>query len=335
MSINKDKNVREMTVHNMLALCHLGDKFKELNENLANNKFNKAIRDDYYDLLKLSKGERIIGGKKIKDFYNNNKEAIDIINKYSNIYYFIVFNYSDKGILDEDSDLKYFYNYIEEHKDKKENIVALLNKIKGLGINRFIFDESTDFSDKIFRAFVYFAENDRIIYLDNMVGVANFDDAIIEYKTTGSNYKIEVKRFFDEISEYEKRITINSLLFDPSLLPEKLSKDLIFENLIKLKEDQIDNCIKIQNSVNLSICVDDLCDDFTTTVDVVNRFNSVKYKNGINEVLKRLKKDLIELKDLSESYDEKITKNNSLITKEKLKKEKTKKVELRYWSDLD
>lgn len=319
---------------NIIALCHIIDQFKDLEEKLipilltklgggfiSELKFVSKLNfvSNLYD---ISKGKPVFGARRAKKFYDENKLVIDTINKYSDIDKFILENITITGEPDKNAGIHFFYDYILSHRDEIDKILAVLEKLKELGFEKFKFDESLDFSKEIYKVGPHFRGNFRIKYLDNIEVLPSYSNDVI-YRTSSSNYKMELGVSGDEISFSVNEIILNSLLFDPERLPEKLDRKNTYNIILEKRNLQKEARNIIRDSVNLSIGISDLEHELGSTYRVVNRLNNAESKEELIEVLTSIKEEVGKLKTLSEQFDSSILKNNSSITSEFLEGQKT------------
>ncbi len=333
--MEKENTTISIHVNNLIALCHILNDYDEFTQNLTRLIKVKDNRDIVYNLYKISKGQVVVGSKKVKRFYQDNKSVIDIINKFSSISEFITHNYDWHGNLREEPGVDFFYKYITNHQKDLERILPLLEKIKKLGFDRLEFNEELDFTNNKYKIHTRFNDNFRISYLDNMEAVPNYRSDVVEYRTTGSNYEIVADVSFGVLSKCWKKIIVNSLLFDYKILPEDITKEFIFDKIVSLKKEQQEDCDSIRNSVDLSIGVDDLCSQFDTTSRIIESLKNVESKEQLHEILLGIKSYLDQLQSLSSKYDDSVAQNDSPITKEKLQEEKRLCLERRHWNSID
>lgn len=333
--MEKERKLISSDIDNLIALCHILNAYTEFTQNLPKLIKTKYNRDIVYNLYKISKGKLVVGSKKVKKFYQENKSVIDTINKFSNICIFINYNYDWQGNLSEESGLNFFYKYISTHQESLERILSVLEKIKKLGFDKLEFDEELDFTNNEYKIYTRFNDNFRISYLDNMEAVPNYRSDVVEYKTTGSNYEIVADVSFSDLSKYGKKIIVNSLLFDYKSLPEDITKEFTFDRIVSLKKEQQEDCDSIRNSVDLSIGVDDLYSQFDTTSRIIERLKNVESKEQLREILLGIKSYLDQLQSISSKYDDSVAQNDSPITREKLQEEKRLYLERRYWNSID
>lgn len=335
--MEKEKTTISVHVNNLIALCHILNDYDEFTQNLTGliKVKHKDNTDIVYNLYKISKGQFVVGSKKVKKFYQNNKSVIDTINKFSSISEFITHNYDWHGNLREEPGVDFFYKYITSHQKDLERILSLLEQINKLGFDRLKFNEELDFTNNEYKIYTRFNDNFRISYLDNMEAVPNYQSDVVEYRTTGSNYEIVADVSSGNLSKYGKKIIVNSLLFDYKRLPEDITKEFTFDRIVNLKKEQQEDCDSIRNSVDLSIGIDDLYSQFDTTSRIIESLKNVESKEQLHEILLGIKSYLEQLQSLSSKYDDSVAQNDSPITREKLQEEKRLYLERRYLNSID
>lgn len=331
-----DERVSQIDICYLLSLCYTLDSFSEFNNNLIEFMSNGKNAKNRFYLLDIANKRHIIGLRKVKKFYQQNKNVIDVINVNSySINNFIGSNYDYdyKGNCKMKPYFETFYNYLIEHKDQKKQIVSLLKKLRDLGFTDICLNENEDFTNTTYSVS---CNSYNCSYMENMEALPNYSSDCVYYKTKGSNYKIDMGGLFVRLNyHYDIYITVNNLLFDPSLLPNSITKETTYDKILSLRDNQKDSCRAIQNSVDLSLSVDDLYDIFNSTTKVVDGFESVKDKKQLKKKLSKIKEYLDDIKEISEQYDNSICKNTSKITKEQLKLEKTRCINRRQWSSID
>lgn len=318
----KKNNTIEANVRNIIALCHILDNYSEFTKNLTRFISTKDNREDVYNLDRITHGGLVVGSRKVKKFYQENKDVLDTINKYSDISNYINNNYDCHGNFLEDSSLNFFYQYLLNHKGELEQILSVLEKLKQLGFDKFKFNKDIDFTQYEYEMFVFFNRNLHITYLDNMQVIPNYQNDIVRYRSTDSNYTIRTELILGSFSKYGKTITLNSLVFDVKRLPNNIDKENIFDGLIRLKEEQSKNCTIVRNSVDLSISIGDLQLQFYKTSKTIEGLSDIANKNELKEVLLRIKEDLDILQNMSTEYDNSVVQQDSSISHEILKQQK-------------
>lgn len=312
----------EASVNDLIVLCHIVDEFDSFNKNLNKLMSIKNNSGKIYKLYQLSKNQKIFGERSIKKFYVENKNVIDIISKYSILSNFFNVNYDFQGNLRKDSHLDIFHKYILNHKDELDKILSLLGKIKDLGFDKLELAENTDFTDDEYKMNTAFMFNSEFVYLSNIKVIPNYDNNIVKYVTTGSNYKMILNKVLDSCYNCGHIIVVNNLLFDKEELPDTISRLNIFDTIKSLKDSQNSNCYIIKQSVDLSIGIDDLCAKYNILDKIVSKIDNFESKDELKMVLLQIKVHLDELKAISNEYEHKAIKQNSSITKEKIEEEK-------------
>ena len=316
--------LKYVEINNLIALYHILDDYEEFEKKLEMAISPKYNRDFTLKLFDISKGKFRVFSRKIKKFYNENKSVIDTINKYSNIINFINSIYGYYG------STHFFYEYFLSHKEDLDKIIELLERMKQLGFDDFTFNEDLDFTKESYDIYPTFRRNFRIIYVDNIVVSPSYTSEI-DYKTASSNYKIDLDVIGNEISDYGRKITLNSLLFDLNRLPVKLDRKNTFDRIIDLKKQQEEKNTSIRNSVDLSISVSDLDEQLNSTSSIISKLDDVQNKSQLLEALLNIKGEVERLKTLSKQYDSSISEKEPSLTKEVLDREKKlqlKRIEL-------
>lgn len=329
------KNTRKINISNMIALCHIVDEYDEFEQRLIPEISLKYNRDYIYQLWSVSNGELKIGAKKAKKFYQENKSVIDTINKYSNIPTFINENYNWVGKPNEN--IHFFYNYLQKHKEEIPKILEVLNKTKELRFKELEFDEEVDFTKEIYEANPSFDRNFSLIHVANPQTIPNYLNNII-YKTNNSNYKMELKLVGianKSIAEYGSTIIVNSLLFDPKTLPEKIDKEHMFDDLFNQKEQQNNLNTLVRNTVNLSIAISDLEKQYIYTNNIIEQIDDITNKEELLKILLIIKEELEKLKLLNTDHENIISTQEPQVTPELLKREKRLYLDRRDFSNID
>ena len=311
-----------VSINNIITLCHLINEYDEFEKRLLayiSPKYNRDFVAQLYDIT--VEGKFKLGAKKAKKFYSENKEIIDTINKYSNVMMFISQNYGWHG--EPDESFQVIYKYISNHKEEIDKMLDVLNKIKELGFDRIYFNDELDFTKEIYDVSSEFWRIYHFTYVANAQAIPNYD-SYINYKTLDSNYEIELERSIgEEFATYGKKITVNSLLFDPNTLPLKLDRANTYDKVVKSKSDQKEKTAMIRNSVNLSVSISDLERQFSVADVIIKRLDGVKNKEEFVAVLSSIRGDLEKLKTLTDEHNASISEQEPLLTPDVLENEKT------------
>ena len=332
----KEKN-KQMDLRTAIVLCNIVDDFEKFNTELKKIMSGGNSRTNIYRLYRLSIAEKIkdvMANKELIKFYLQNEEIINKIKKHCTLDDFISNNYTQEGNISELSCIGEVYDYLNKHKEDQEKILELFYKLKDLGFNNIIFDEKLDFTTDKYSINSIFNYNEEIVYLDNIEIIPNYDFGVVEYRSEDSNYKMKLKTLYFDFLIGDRTIYLNSLLFDLDKLPKKIDMETIFDSIISLKEEKKDQYNKITNSVNFSVKIDDLSNEFYKLNNVVDKLDTITTTKEIKEVLKSIKELLEDLKNKSKEYDSSITEERN-ITLESLKFQKNKFLEKRRMSKED
>jgi len=329
----EQKNYKAET-NNIIALCHIIDEFEEFEKRLIPVISQKYNRDFVFQLWDISKGKFKLGARKAKKFYSENKEIIDTINKYSNITRFINDNYGWYG--EPEGNLQFFYQYISSHKEEMEQILAVLEKLKELRFRKFEFNENLNFTKEIYGAYPSFDRNWNFIYVANPQVIPNYESHI-NFKTTDSNYKMKLELdgiTGKEISYYGRYIVLNSLVFDPNTFPIKVDRENTHGQLVNQKNEQKNMLSTLRNSVDLSISISDLEQQFNHSNEIINKLDGVKNKEELVATLLSIKEYLEKLKTLGAEYDSNVSQEEPSLTPEVLEREKSLYLERRVYDSM-
>lgn len=322
----KDVEFKNIKIDDLIALCYILDDYKDFIKNFTYLvSLNKSSVYEISEILdRVSKDKKCKGKKRlinqVKDFYLKNKSVIDIINKYSSIYDFMELN---NDVMDERSiylnDFNSFYKYLLMHKNKIEQILSLLEKIKELGFESLEFNEKADFTQEEYRVFTNFVSNNVIAFLDNMQVLPNYENNVVKYKTNESNYKIITTGHLYYPFTYSEKIQLNSLDFDKNLLP-KLSAEERLDKIVNLKTEQEYACSCVRQAVDLAITFYDLEQQVDRTIKVIENTEDMRDKKAILEEMRRIRESIIGMCPEIVSTDD--NENPSIVDPSIIEKEK-------------
>lgn len=340
--------IKVVNVDDAITLCNIADEYCEFNKNLVEFMTTKHNKNVINNLCKIVNGDCVIGERKTKKFYKDNSKVIDEINKRTGIYNFLC-NYDSNGSLRVTSCLDQIHQYILKNKGKLDKIYALLEKIKSLDFEKIVFDENLDFTTEKHKLYTENCTLIEFAYFDNMEAIPNYQDSVIEYKTTGSNYRMNLNcklyladkannRIIDKVANFDKycigTITLNSLVFDPSRLPDEISNESIFNKIVELKEAKKEECTIIKDSVDLSVAISDLQTQCDLSNDILQGLETVESKKELLEALSRVSEYIGRMQSMSLAHDKSIANSDSQITKEKLREEKQLYYERRFHDSM-
>ena len=231
--------------------------------------------------------------------------------------------------LEEDD--KFFYAYIYRHRNKKNQILETLAKIKKLGIEKVLFNENAVFNGKEYSLILdcwNYTPYTRIDYLDNMKAIPNYENNVIRYVTLDSNYLITVETSMDGIFDKEKEIKLNSLVFDANRLPNSIEKEDLIKTITCLRQHEQERVKAIRNSVELSVSIDDLDEQYGLTSDTIENLEGITDKDKIVETLNLIGENIKKLKEFSLKHNEELTKKDPDVTAGILQREKRRRLSL-------
>lgn len=312
-----------INIDNLITLCHILDDYEEFEKILIKAMKHGSDRDFVFQLDDVSKGKFRLGSYKARRFYEENKLIIDAINHYSTIPSFINLNYGINGKII--GDIRFFYEYLVSHKEDIEKILFLMNKLKELGFDNIEFNDELDFTKEVYKTSLSQYDNFYLMYVANPEVIPNYTNEI-NYVTKDSKYKmiLSITGYKEkEISKYNRKIILNSLIFNPYMLPEELDLEHTYGNLVRLKEEQSDETFLIRNLVDLNVSIFDLDKQYDSTYRIINGLNdNIKHREELVTILMEIKAKLEKLKLLGLEYNRSISRNDPLLSQELLEQEK-------------
>ena len=327
-----EKEYKKISINNLLALAHILDDYEKFNKKLK--KFNgNTDLDNLQNLFKVSKGDLILSPRTNK-FYKENKNVIDTINKYSTLYDFVNNIYISNC---SSYDINYFYNYLTINKDKLDDIVKVVEKIKELGFREIKFNEEENFKKEEYKlntsrvkSIIYSIVTD-IHFLENMELIPEYENNIIKYKTNGSNYCMVLPYRDNAKGWASDEIILNNLLFDSNKLPNSLKKEDTIDKIIALKEPKKEEITSIRELVNLGVKIFDLEKEYANLKYIVDRLENVKSKEELKKVLSNIKIEIEQLRQINKNE----VKENPNVSEEQIEKEKQLYIKSREFQYLD
>ena len=310
------KNSIEIGIKELLALIVILDEFEVFNSNVIN--FLNSIKYSDSKLKELNNSKKKIGSKKIKNFLNDNKEIINVINSYSDVKTIIINYY-----LNEEIRKKFYqlYEYLLTIKDRKNQMVDLILKLDKLGIKNIVVNTNTNFKDNSYCLKKgELTKNDDFYYLDNMYVIPSYQQYEINYKTKESNYEIKMQISDDKIIPYE--ITINNLLMDINKLPNKMNKSETFDKILLLKENAKNDYKNLKDIVDVELELSKLKDDYYAILNTINNCNDYMIKKRLIYSLNKIQSSINDIELTCGDYKNSIIDNNRLITEEVIEKER-------------
>lgn len=306
---------------NAIALCHIIEGY----ENFINDIELVWEKNNYFyfieDLKKVSFKENIFGKRDAKKFYEKYNWIINTINEYSRIDTFLFEILGDKN---KQQSMYVLYEYLLKNEACIEQILTLLEQIRSLGFQSILFDENADFTKEEYNVFQEPIRNynANIGYLENLERIPSYGKEKIKYKSNDSHYKIKFNyTLAGNKFLIDHTIYLNSLLFDPSLLPSFASKpDILFEKIIDLKKDKVEECQKVTDAVNVKLKLMDLKSELRSAKQTIEKiYNSAEQKN-LEDALLYMELELARMEQVDCENDKELMENNA-ITEEILKRE--------------
>lgn len=320
--IRKRKEIcREIEVDSLIALCEIEnyDVFcKELESLISSNKNKNLI----WKLYEIMLGRHKFGNKKYKDFVKKYENVIEIMKKNHCLSNMIVDKYNSDGSVNKNSTEDYFYRFILDHKEDLEAIKSVVLKIKSLGFDKIIYGENLDFTNVTYELSNLY--NCRFEFLENIDVIPTYSIYPIKYVSKGSCYRMILKTVGygsqKSLSKYNRVIELNSLIFDPKRLPDDITNaiDFIKSLVDKNKKD----CQVIRDTVNLSVCVDDLVKQYDHTKKTIDSIENVENKKELEEALHNILREITVLELLASSFERENVSDSSKVDFDKIKLEK-------------
>lgn len=315
------KKTYNLDINNIIALCHLINKKEEVNSFSEDLKLI-GYKLDYVKFSKfINKIERVSNGQHVllsgfeKKFYLKYKDVIDIIITYSNMS-----SFSDNNNYRDIIEL--YNNYLLFHKEEIANILAVLNKLLDLGFEEIYFNEDYDFTNMVFYYNPEYGHYTNITYLDNIQVLPSYP-GVIKYKSNNSNYRIDME-YSDLYTLTDSEIRVNSLLFDPSRLPNSLNMEFVFDEINDKARQYYDLYKEIKNSVNLSVGINDLLMQAEITGSMLDGLENVESREELIEILNNILVEIKKLEKLSCEYNVSLSNKESMLSKDFLEEEKKK-----------
>lgn len=325
------KQIASMETKSLLAMCYILDEYHALGDAIMEVTRTKK-RDIAYDLLRLTQGKNVIGAKDAKRILIEYKTVIDTINQYGYISNFIMQNYNWGE--DYQAQAEYFYEYLLANRENLETIKEVLTKLVELEIPQVELDTGLVF-DKRYKLDTNIYYNLNINYLANMRAIPNYQKGIIEYVAENSPYNLEVSTSMGQITQYSRKIKLNTLVFDPSLLPNEITKDNLFEEIKQLKKAKQEESLAIYDSVNIHIGLEDLQEMILQFIRTINSIQDEERKTELKASMEIILEQIAKMEAVKEKMEDTIVDKHPEITEDKLELEKKLYKHRRTYNNLD
>lgn len=233
----------------LITLCKILNRF----DSLCNDFIYSYNFDNLYNHVEFL--ERNVNGeahdKFYMDLYGIHKEELDFINKEIGIKRFFCSAYEYDGYMN--NNFKIMYRYIKSNKNNVDKILELLNKIKGLGINTVILDNYHMFNCYKYTINKDFASNRVINYVTDVELESTYNNEFT-YKSNNDDFILTLFISDGEFYYSSSHIVVSNLLFDGSILPDKIDMECFNKIINSLSETDRKNKIIINvNEINVII----------------------------------------------------------------------------------
>lgn len=312
-----------------IALCQIIDEYETFMKNLK--QFTKKNETESYiegDMLgEIFRPNPYFYNRKIKKFYKENHIVINKLKKYIDGETF-VFYFKTTEIAQE------FFQYLNRNRKDLNKILLTLNQLEQVGFRAIELDETNDFTKTEYKVYKEpeqnKEDNNKVYFLENLKRIPTYGTEIIKYQSQGSNYKIEFcYSSYTKCLVWYSTIFLNNLTFDTNLLPISEQEDNLAVNMWKGMMASLDTekeveCNQITNAVNLHIELANLAKEINDMEKTLKGLKGFQETEELNAALLQTKVELTRMKQISEEYDRKITDNDSSITEDVLKRERSR-----------
>lgn len=314
---------KTISVKNLIALCYIIDNFDEFDKKLQILLEEEKDKTELIcKLERIATNKKCITSPKLKQFYNQNKNIINIINVHSSLISFINQNYQWIWDNQEVEFVNFeLYYHIKENKKDLHQIIAVLEKIKALGFSSLEFNPELDFTKETYTCDCYDLGGNNLSYLDNIEVIPTYYPSEIKYKTKSSNYKIILTTFTGFVDKRNKSIILNNLNFNPNCLPDAITPE---ETLNKIKAQQTSQGTSIlKDLIDLNVSIEDMFLQFAKIEKIINATSDFKDKVELIKLLQEVKEKVLLMQEISENYNKDIINTNNNITTSIYEDEKT------------
>ena len=321
MNVKKQnkENSNRIRIDILLTLCEIIDDYDDYINDM-NNLIEKYGSNVSYNLFRIIQGEFVLFSDRYKNFISRYQNVIDTMKKYDTTWYFTgSLDCNFKGV-SRKTKIDIYYDYLVDNRENIEFIKYNINKLNNLGFHHITLVEDENFDNQVYA--LDFNNDNLIVLLDNMEFVSTCDNDEVFYTGKDSEYKITVRRDYDDLeNDSKKSIELNTLLFNPDRIPTDLSYTTALNKIKNLDPTYsiIQNYIKFSSITNL------LTSEVETLNETLNdMIGGTTSKKKMIELLTTINNSVDLLKKESEKYEEDVINNSYLIGKEKLEKEKNK-----------
>ena len=327
-------------------ICLLINKWKDILDDVRVDfdELNVYHYGEFYNFVEaldlfVSGKKPLFHKKRYYAFYNKYKEFLEDIDSMDgvNIYYFFSEFFREK----EDYDIYYsYYKHLCENPDKAANVDKILNKIIGLGLERIYYLPNAKFEDD-YVAYTYNAPFDIFTYLDSIELIPTYENNVVRYKGKDANYMIRLtKKYTRDESEvyicgYE--ICLNNFDFDPDRIPDKLTVENTYNNILELKQHDQETCDIMRDAVSLGVGLEDIEGTYISLNEYVNSLKTIKDKTVLKEALKSIEEAITKMTTYTDDFILESSADHPHITPDEVRDQKNayiRKREMSYY-DID
>ncbi len=326
---------KKIDINHLIVLCEFGDDYKSFYEDLE-----KLIETKYYSnlvtLYRTMQGKFSFHARKYKSFIEKHQHTIEIMKKYHCLWNLTVLSYDIEGKRIKNLSEDYFYQYIQKNKENIETIKAVLSKLKELGFESILLDEKLDFTKNEFEMTCPCGDFE---FLENIDVKPTYLRNPIKYITTGSHYCMNLKYLGygnkNEIDTYGRNIKLNSLVFDPSKLPDEITVGTTVEVIQRLADEKKEQYKDLEDSVDLSISTADLENQFEKLLKVIEKIDKVKDSEELRNLLNQMKVLLTTLQSFGNNFEKQVIDSHLSISNKTMENEKRLYLERRNLASID
>ena len=315
------ERICKIDTYSLIGLCFIVDEYNEFCTDLRELvERNTSMRYIVEVLKRYLVNTRVFGEKRIKSFYQKYSNQLFNINNHIPLADFMFKNFDDLGNPQMNS--KIFNEYLKENREVVYRILDLLFTFDKLGIQDIELDTSEKFINHTYEVNRDYFRNKIIYYLDNMKPVPSYSEDSIIYKTDSSNYGISVKPVFDKNNAIATKIKVNSLIFDNKRLPSKITKEIVFDDLVETANKYEPVSKAIRESVDFNLDLMDLEKAVHNVSSTTNKIERINKRQELITALQMIRSGLDTLQQLSSDYDNILIASSPEIDSELLQNEK-------------
>lgn len=318
-------------VKDLLVLCDMYETLPDFISSLERLYDNYPRRDIITLLDRVSKGEKpLFTPSGVQRFATKFEKQLQSMNEHSSVEEFLIRNVDENGSLGRYSALRSYDMYMTAHRDEMYRIKGLLEKIDNLGIEEIVLNQNAKISGKTYYMDKSILWNPQFYYVNGIEVVPSYDSNIIKYTTKASPYEIKLGGYDGSFIPIKgSSITVTDLLFDSSLLPDRINDSLIYDHILKKRKEKEKACRQLTSAVDLNIATQDLDAQLQNLEKVVEGIQSQGPGKNIPMVnaLSALREAALDLATSSSTYQRRLSEQTEitpeLIHSESEKYEKT------------